>query len=690
LGIAAISLPFVIHWLTKPKPRRFALSTIRFVEQVVHQRRARYRLRDFLVLLLRAAAVALLAWVFARPLIGAKPLISVGDSGDAIRIVILDQSQSMAAVSNGIAAFDRAKPVAAKYLTYQAGSQGNLILAAAQPRAVFESLSSNFGAMRDELGNAHPQPQRLNLQPAIALAGDILSKIPSTDARRRELIIISDFQRSNWSSADFSALPKETLIQLESVAANPAPGNIGVLRVAAQGRLEQGREVRIEVDVGNYSTTPQTVQAELSVGSQTYRLSGLCPPMVKATLGTDIPLPAAGWQSGSVRLLSSSDALPADNARPFVLDVRPMPTYGLITREPGKPQPTSSHFLERALAPIKPRDGVAVERVVRIDPDSLDRDALAGVALIVLDHPGKLSQAQIDLLAALLRRGRGMLYVAAEPIDATNLKLLMDAAGADLKMPVEFVPPQAGQARRDLFLMEWRGKEAPFVEFGEDVAAVISPLRFSGGLSSRRLEGGLVDDVLATYSDRSAALVVTSCGAGALAVLNADLNQSNLPSSGAFVPLIGELVGRLLSQRRSDDAAPCGEPVAAYLPAEAGATAGLSIVSDDANRKELGALTDESNFVLWRWDAAGPPSVYSVKRDAATVFALATAVPAVESDLESIDANLLTTRLAGGRTVSFQSATNESQTKDSAWSWFLVACAMCMIGEFFVLKLFRT
>jgi hypothetical protein len=412
--------------------------------------------------------------------------------------------------------------------------------------------------------------------------------------------------------------------------------------------------------------------------------------MVRTTLGTEIPLPAAGWQTGSARLLSSEDALPADNARPFVLDVRPMPTYGLITREPAKPQPTSSHFLERALAPIKAREGVAIERVVRIDPETLDRDALASVALIVLDHPGKLSQAHIDLLAALLRRGRGMLYVAAEPIDATNLKLLTETAGSDLKMPVEFVPPLAGQSRRDLFLMEWRAKEAPFTEFGEDVTAALSPLRFSGGLSSRRLEGGLADDVLASYSDRSAALVLTTCGAGALAVLNADLSQSNLPSSGAFVPMIGELVGRLLSQRRSDDAAPCGEPLAAYLPAEAGAAAGLTIVSDDPKQTNLGAVSDEGSFVLWRWESAGPPGIYSVKRDPATVFALATAAPALESDLEPIDPDLLTARLAGGRTVSYQSATNDPQTKDSAWSWFLVACAGCMLCEFLVLRLFRT
>jgi len=42
----------------------------------VRQKRARHRLRDWIILLLRAGAVALLAWAFARPLIGAKPLIA--------------------------------------------------------------------------------------------------------------------------------------------------------------------------------------------------------------------------------------------------------------------------------------------------------------------------------------------------------------------------------------------------------------------------------------------------------------------------------------------------------------------------------------------------------------------------------------------------------------------------------------
>src|SRR6185436_10172659 len=125
------------------------------------------------------------------------------------------------------------------------------------------------------------------------------------------------------------------------------------------------------------------------------------------------------------------------------------------------------------------------ERVQRVDPKNLDKNDVAGADLIVLEHPGKLSQESINLLAALLRRGRAILYIAAEPVDASNLKILAGAAGSDMQMPVEFVPPPANQVRRNLFLAEVANDQAPFAEFGESLPAAIGPLRFSGGLASR-------------------------------------------------------------------------------------------------------------------------------------------------------------------------------------------------------------
>src|SRR2546430_531893 len=83
-----------------------------------------------------------------------------------------------------------------------------------------------------------------------------------------------------------------------------------------------------------------------------------------------------------------------------------------------------------------------------------------------------------------------------------------------MKMPVELVPPAASQARRGLFLTEMKKDQPPFANFGDRLGAAIGPLRFGGGLDSRRLQSGLADDVIASYSDRSAAIVVTTCGNG--------------------------------------------------------------------------------------------------------------------------------------------------------------------------------
>src|SRR5207248_10466069 len=201
-----------------------------------------------------------------------------------------------------------------------------------------------------------------------------------------------------------------------------------------------------------------------------------------------------------------------------------------------QPRASSSHFLERALVPVVPRESRAGAAVIRIDPAKLDRDSLGAAELVVIDHPGRINSASANLLAALMRRGKSVLYIAAEPIDASNLKLISDAAGSDLKLPVEFVPPASGQPRRDLFLIEVRKNEPPFAALGERLNAAIQPLRFGGGLNSRRTSAGLIDDVLASYSDRSAAIVVSACGAGHLAVLNTELNASNLPASPIFVP----------------------------------------------------------------------------------------------------------------------------------------------------------
>src|SRR5258705_953705 len=273
VGLAGVALPLIVHWLTKPKPVRLALSTIRFVMQAVEQRRVRHRLRDFLVLFLRAAVVALVAWAFARPMLGKSDQTLGSEKGDVVRVVILDQSASMGAVERGISAIERVRPVAAKKLENRGGLRANLILAAAKARAVFEKPSANVGALREELAGVKVRPERLNAQTAINLAGTMLGKTPAGVGR--ELVILSDFQRTNWENVNFSALPQDVVIVMESAAAKERLGNVGILRVMPQGRVEKGREGKIDVEVGNYSQSGREVKVEVSLWKSVRVVNGM-------------------------------------------------------------------------------------------------------------------------------------------------------------------------------------------------------------------------------------------------------------------------------------------------------------------------------------------------------------------------------------------------------------------------------
>jgi len=711
IGVLAAGLPLAVHFLTRPRPVRMPLSTIKFVHEAVLHRRTRHRLRDAVVLAMRCLAVLLVALAVARPFLGQAGLSTVDDQADLVRVVVLDVSQSLAATSHGIEAFERARSLAAGQLEYRRGMKADLILAGARPASIFKRASSNFQVLRDELSKARVKPEKSAVQEALNLASEIIAREDDSKGLRREVVIVSDFQRSNWAAADFSVLPEGTRIELQSVAPAETPPNLAILRVAAQGRAEVGRDLRLEVEVANYSESPQTVTVEVLLGGASVQLSGLCGPNLKTVLTGELPLHETGWQTGEARLLGVSDALAADNVRACVFDVRPAPRLALVTRESAAKRPSASYFIERAVAPVPGASGdgagpeaagevpsSATGGLLRLDPAKLDREAVGSADLVIVVQPGRLAEDSINQLVGVVRRGRGILYVASDAADAVNLRQIAAATSGILKFPVEFAPPAARQPRRNLFLAEMQKDQPPFQIFGDELPALVETLRFSGGLDSRRLEGALAEDILGQYSDRSVFLASATLNAGGFVVLNADLTASNLPMSPLYVPLLGEIVQKLLGQGRRAGEIPCGEPFALSLPPDAAAAAELTIAgpargdgSPVDGEAAVGDLADDGAGVMWKGDAAGRPGAYRVMHKNSPIFAVAAAIPAEESDLRTIPAKVFEERLAGGREVHFRSLSGlGADERDTVWSWLAVACVVCLVGELAALKGFKT
>ncbi len=95
IGLAAITLPVILH-LRKNRPKQtVAFSSLMFLEPSPLVTKRRARIQDVLLLVLRCLALALLALAFARPYFPApqKPVAATG--GAILNFLLIDNSASM-------------------------------------------------------------------------------------------------------------------------------------------------------------------------------------------------------------------------------------------------------------------------------------------------------------------------------------------------------------------------------------------------------------------------------------------------------------------------------------------------------------------------------------------------------------------------------------------------------------------
>jgi hypothetical protein len=714
IGGALIGLPVAVHLLTRPRPVRFPFSALRFLDTALRQRRFFARLRDAVVLTLRTLALVAIAAAFARPLLHGALLPAGGNVNR--RVVILDVSGSMNARKGGVGVFQRARAKALQYVRYSPDLGANLILAGARPKAAFDLFSANFPAMQAEIRAAEAREENLDAPAALARAAQMFSN-PQDPARGKgQLVIVTDLQATSWREVGRGDLPPdvEIIVEYVGLGLGPEVGNLAVTSVSTVGRPEVGRPTPVRVEMQNFSGADQTRTVELAANDRVYRQDVACKAWSRAVAAFELPGDATaengGWIIGTAQLVEARDALPFDDVRPFAFEVRKAAFYAVVSRESGQEVGSSTYFVARMLCPTAGMANAGGERVVAFRPGAATADALTEADMIVLNQPGRLEPEWIQFLAGMLLRGRPVLYVLSEPADAENLAALAQACGHALSLPVSFTAWQGAAAsgrsyRFDasggapLTLTDVRTTVWPFQAFGEDVPTLAKGLTAGRVLKTAPEPHGAENEVLAKWSDGSAALVSTRVGNGQLVLWNADMLSSTLPRSGFFVAVMREIVGQLLTDPLTHAGwLPCGAGRMLLLPPAAGCAEGLALLGPDGKRIEEFDLREEKNGLTWRWTSVGRPGVYRVERNGKTVFAVAAACPPEESDLRPIAPGGLEAQLAPktsvhGRqpSVAIVGLPGQAALKEAAevWPWLLVAALAFILSELAVLKMFR-
>ena len=315
LPLAALAaLPVIIHLVARLRPRTYPFGSNLFIQRVARKTRQWQRPRDWLLLLLRTLLVVFLLGVFLRPVFFAEG----GQTGAAeqrVVVLVVDATASMAYQDGVRSRYGRAVDEASELLSnLRGGDLANVVFLRRNPSALLPEPSPNLPLLREELLRS-----RVSLEdgrPAEAVAA-ALEQLRAFEGRR-ELIILSDFQRATWGEAwpEIPADIRPTLIPVGAgTSDNLAAGPI-LLEPATP--LE-GESVTATTRLYNFSPEPRRVEVVFSLGeirrATTVALEAWSDRV--AVFPFDAPPP--GEYPLSVAL--PADAFPADDTSHAVLRV---------------------------------------------------------------------------------------------------------------------------------------------------------------------------------------------------------------------------------------------------------------------------------------------------------------------------------------------------------------------------------
>src|SRR5262245_5026357 len=111
-GLAAASVPILIHLLNRRKFREVRWAAMRFLLAAIRRNQRRIRIGQWLLLAIRTLIILLVVTAMAKPFLESMGVVLAGHR--VHRVLVLDASLSMGYADGGVGRFDKAKTLAAE------------------------------------------------------------------------------------------------------------------------------------------------------------------------------------------------------------------------------------------------------------------------------------------------------------------------------------------------------------------------------------------------------------------------------------------------------------------------------------------------------------------------------------------------------------------------------------------------
>lgn len=683
-GMGLVMLPVAAHLLNRRARRHVVFPSILLLRESSASQSQLFKMRHWLLLLLRCLTVTAVVLAFARPVWKGRVGATAREHGAAI-VLLMDRSVSTRQQIDGVTVLKMLQGTGSRALDslMRGTDKANVVHATARPKPAFPTMTGNLDLVKKEIHSVKATSERADLAEALTLAGEMLGRQEGT----RHLVVLSDLQAANWSDAVLNRggdpmFPEDTHVTFVPLDA-PVPDNVALFDPGISPHIPLvGRPAQASVRVANHGDRPRTVRVAL-VMNEVVLSSRSVPlePREEQQVQFELRFDAVGEHRMTFSM--GRDALDADNRAHFVVHVRSrIPMVVIGDDRPDEPG-SGTYFTIRALAP----HGDAQDRFVvrHLTSGDVASYHFHDAAAVFVEEVGLLAPAAVRVLYDYVHRGGGLvLFCSGGPV-AENLAHLDD-------YHEEGVLPWRPEVMRDLvstgdmlFIADGRWQSPLLREFDERSRLTLSKIRFGRVWSASPVRDNV--QVLLTYGDQTPALGCRRVGSGTVLLANfsAGLNAGDLGKHGGFVALIHCFVRGLESVASLDAVGTVGESLSITIPADFEdapddyrvVAPGGSVMHDATFASRGEALDVLLPYPHW-------PGFYVVNHADRAVGQMVINVDPRESDLRRVDLAQLQRSFEGlGVEVAIRDANTGRAILNlrgtPMWGWMLVI-AMVLLG----------
>ena len=560
----AITLPILFHLIRRRPKERKLMSSLMFLDPTPPRLTRQSSIDQWLLLVLRATAIALLAFAFTRPYWN-TPAEKDADRIGSQRMLLVDTSASMRRDGLWTAAVQRAEQI-----IRQSGPTDAISVyhfdSSLRPLIAMDTALQTPASQRQmqaiaALQGVAPSWLHTDLGLALLSAADLLQTDWDTssdsNATTSEIVVVTDFQTGAEVErlAEYS-WPADCKVRIERVdpkskgnarasllAAEETVANVSeVVKSRLPSRSEEAsrpvdaEKIRVRVTNTNGSNLEAMRLQWLDGQLQPIESSKVsCQVPSGSSLTVRMPVPP----KGTIALQLEGDGSEFDN-RFYFSHSEPIQSELLCVEDLSRAQDESLGFFLRQLPMSDAGRTVTFKSRGPTSPDPWPSPE--STPLIVASHDLSTS----DALASYIEQGGHLLWVwdAVASASTSDGKNTSSDYSDGLKKLTGMSDCKVSEAKvRQYAMLESVDFRHPlFVDLSDSKFNDFSKIRF---WRHRRLVSNRMDEwrVLAKFDDGSPALICKDQGKGKIWILTAGWqpNESQLALSTKFVPLISGL-----------------------------------------------------------------------------------------------------------------------------------------------------